>query len=396
MKKIFTVAALCLMTLCTKAQTVINLAGLQTADFTYDETYYATSTYTDETTQVTSPSFTYKGGGKYSALELTGKGVKFNYKNSSEKTNFFILNPDYFTAGGKGVQLILTGLKAGQTITLNVAAKADGSTPTFGASNATVEGDVPALDTKNEFADISYKVSADGDVTITESAKGYNIKSITITDGVVDPNAPVVSYLDGASWTLSKRDGTSVDNCATYSDGYKLELTGKDDKAFGTGKALTIEGNSLTSIKLSNGAQNTITLPDGKVATKVTFYSYVNKKQAEDAEGGSYWKEVAGTEYNADEATKMAVFTDTPDYQKNPDVISFDLDRVSSFTFTNKGQQPCVVIAVTAVSGSASGIQSVQTSVINMDGTMYNLSGQKVGADYKGLVIKNGKKVVIK
>ena len=32
----------------------------------------------------------------------------------------------------------------------------------------------------------------------------------------------------------------------------------------------------------------------------------------------------------------------------------------------------------------------------NTDGTIYNLSGQKVGADYKGSVIMNGKKVLKK
>ena len=30
------------------------------------------------------------------------------------------------------------------------------------------------------------------------------------------------------------------------------------------------------------------------------------------------------------------------------------------------------------------------------DGVMYNLAGQKVGKDYKGVVIVNGKKVMMK
>jgi len=30
------------------------------------------------------------------------------------------------------------------------------------------------------------------------------------------------------------------------------------------------------------------------------------------------------------------------------------------------------------------------------DGAAYNLAGQKVNAGYKGLVIKNGKKVIVK
>lgn len=40
-------------------------------------------------------------------------------------------------------------------------------------------------------------------------------------------------------------------------------------------------------------------------------------------------------------------------------------------------------------------IQAVKTQKIN-DGVMYNLAGQKVGKDYKGVVIVNGKKVMMK
>ncbi len=45
-------------------------------------------------------------------------------------------------------------------------------------------------------------------------------------------------------------------------------------------------------------------------------------------------------------------------------------------------------------SSETDGIKAVSTSVEN--GIRYNLAGQKVGADYKGIVIVNGKKVIIK
>ena len=400
MKKFFTLIAMALVAVGVNAQTVINLASLQTSDFTYDENQYVESTWTDSQDPLnTAPAFTKKGTNKLEALTLTGKNVAFWYKSGSDKANFFILCNEYFTVGGKGAQLIVSGAKAGQTITLNVAAKADYSgtdTPAFGATNATLQGDAPKLQTKNEFVDLVFEVSADGDVKITESAKGYNIKSITIADGIADPTKPVVSYLDGATWTLSMREGTSNNNIATYADGYKLELIGKNDKDYSAAKTLTIEGNTLTSFKLSNGAQNMITLPEGKVATKVTFYSYVNKPKANNGETVNYWQEVAGVQYSEDEATKMAVFTDTDNYQQNPDVISFDLDKVASFTFTNKGTQPCVVIAVTAVAGTPSAIQSVKTLKTSNNAAVYNLAGQKVSNNFKGIAIQNGRKVVIK
>ena len=42
------------------------------------------------------------------------------------------------------------------------------------------------------------------------------------------------------------------------------------------------------------------------------------------------------------------------------------------------------------------GIKSVQGSGFTVNGEAYNLSGQRVGKDYKGIVIKNGKKYIIK
>ena len=42
-----------------------------------------------------------------------------------------------------------------------------------------------------------------------------------------------------------------------------------------------------------------------------------------------------------------------------------------------------------------SGIAGVKAAV-KADGAIYNLAGQKVGKDYKGLVIMNGKKFVQK
>ena len=43
----------------------------------------------------------------------------------------------------------------------------------------------------------------------------------------------------------------------------------------------------------------------------------------------------------------------------------------------------------------ATAIQTVKTSRAT-DGAVYNLAGQKVGNDFKGIVIKNGKKMLQK
>lgn len=51
---------------------------------------------------------------------------------------------------------------------------------------------------------------------------------------------------------------------------------------------------------------------------------------------------------------------------------------------------------VLTVSEGTTGIEAVKANTVKGDNVMYNLAGQKVAADYKGLVIMNGKKMVIK
>ena len=48
------------------------------------------------------------------------------------------------------------------------------------------------------------------------------------------------------------------------------------------------------------------------------------------------------------------------------------------------------------LSGSSTAINTVKAAEAAADGAAYNLAGQKVNAGYKGLVIKNGKKVIVK
>lgn len=48
------------------------------------------------------------------------------------------------------------------------------------------------------------------------------------------------------------------------------------------------------------------------------------------------------------------------------------------------------------IGGNTTGIQTIQQNSVKADGIMYSLSGQKVGANYKGIVICNGKKMIKK
>ena len=78
---------------------------------------------------------------------------------------------------------------------------------------------------------------------------------------------------------------------------------------------------------------------------------------------------------------KSATFTDIP--QANPSVtIATSANRA----FIN-------AIRIYRASNTATGIDAVSETAAPV---MYNLRGQRVNFDYKGIVIMNGKKVVLK
>ena len=212
-----------------------------------------------------------------------------------------------------------------------------------------------------------------------------------------DPSASGTIYI---SWndapTLSNKTteemtntGTS-NNLATWDGGFSIMIM-RSDKGMDKSSNITIDGTEYKSIKLSNGAQNLLTLPSGKVAKGITFYSYVNN----DGDGweNSYWKEVAGTTY---EASTMTSCKDGA----SPDKREFTFPegtQLNKITFTNSGKQLCYVIKIDIIDGSeTTGIQTVKSETIDVNAPAYNLAGQKVDKSYKGVVIQNGKKMIQK
>lgn len=105
--------------------------------------------------------------------------------------------------------------------------------------------------------------------------------------------------------------------------------------------SITIDGTAYPTIKISNGAQSTITLPEGLVVNAVTIYSVINKDAA--TARPCFWKEVDGTTYETPASDYLTSFKNF----ENPDVSYFKLKGESnSFTLTNGGEQPLVVLVV--------------------------------------------------
>jgi hypothetical protein len=104
-----------------------------------------------------------------------------------------------------------------------------------------------------------------------------------------------------------------------------------------------------------------------------------------------------------------AVFFDNWDESNNVDNKNLEMtsekEGTKVFKFYNwSGVSKKVVLnvkkaflrSVTITSVTAAGIKNVQTIEVNENASIYNLAGQRVGKDYKGVVIQNGKKFIKK
>ena len=188
--------------------------------------------------------------------------------------------------------------------------------------------------------------------TLTEDGTVYaRAKRGETTSEVVTESVATISKGD-ANKTIWMGIGSFTDNdknvmtgaAGDDAAGIVLAITGNTEKKWSSGTSVIKIGDiERTSIKLSNGAQNTMTLPDGMRATRITFYSFINSSEAR----SSYWKEFNGTEINGD--VPMGAWNTVTDRLTNPDVRVFPLNGESSFTFTNAGEQLCFIIALDVI-----------------------------------------------
>ena len=104
-------------------------------------------------------------------------------------------------------------------------------------------------------------------------------------------------------------------------EGFTIAITGNTQKNWSGGNgSITYNNATYKTLKNSNGAQNTITCPSGKVATEIKFLVTSNADTA-----GSL-TEIDGTSCSDEVAS-------TKDYT-NYTTITKSIDNKSSFTFT--------------------------------------------------------------
>jgi hypothetical protein len=365
MKKIFTLLAMALIAMGAQAQTTISLAGLTSNDFTYDAAQYQ---FNDDNT------ISYIiGESTWSDLVLTGKDVKFRYKNSSTKSGFFTMKEDCFSVNGKGVEFYVSNVKKNQIVTLTVAARpGEGETvnvPSFSLTNGSLKGDEPVFAAAGDFQEYVVKVKADGDLMIKENACGYWISSIKIEEGsddepVVEANEYTVIFDDADNQTT---DGFftfgTTENKHNFNSKYSGKFEGREIK-----KGLKIEATTLIEF----------------TSTKTATVTIVQSTATNGANGFAFDGETLSMDNTTEpEGTSSRIY-----------VITGVAAGTHNITRGQNSESGLLVVRV-SYSGDTTGISNVQTIEIGTD-LMYNLAGQKVDATYKGVVLKNGKKLVIK
>ena len=217
-----------------------------------------------------------------------------------------------------------------------------------GTVSGTFSGIVPATPGEGQTWDTS-KLYSEGILTVaggeqnpddnqgnTDPQPTYETKTALLAWG----NMINQSY-DNSSY---KNMMVGAENDEAY--GFSLVCTGNLEKSYssaGTPK-LNVEYNGeilqRTAIKLSNGAQNTIFMPEGAKATKLRIYSITGTNASNRT---SYWKEVAGVSYTPETTTVL----DLDASRDNPNCVDFTLDNVpDKVTFTNTGEQQCVILYI--------------------------------------------------
>ncbi len=118
--------------------------------------------------------------------------------------------------------------------------------------------------------------------------------------------------------------------------------TATSAKSYGSGKKIAINGTNDSTFKGSNGVANTLYLPSGVKADRITLYSYVNGTGT----NVSGWKEVNGTQ---DDYEKIPMAAKSASIVIAPDVRVYSLDNASEIKFNNAGYQLCFVISLDVV-----------------------------------------------
>ena len=133
--------------------------------------------------------------------------------------------------------------------------------------------------------------------------------------------------------------------------------------------------NDKYSYRLYKDATTTVTSSAANI-TNVVFVCNTYKAGGKSFLGDGFDSSMAGLTVSADKIN-----------------VTWTGDK-NSVEFKTPGHQVRIKKITVTLKGEPAGIKEIHNSEINENAPIYNLAGQRVSKDYKGVVIQNGKKFV--
>ena len=199
-------------------------------------------------------------------------------------------------------------------------------------------------------------------------------------NGSEEPVASKTIY----SWVGGEAGATEMGGKAVATDGESVN--------YKNGENWTIRINKKKAdIETDNV---TITLDEAlQAGDEIAITGYRNKDN--DANGTLYMLFENGAVI--DEGEEDVVWNNIhPDFAQQPNTRTYTINAEAgskSFKIArSKASTNVFITKIEITRGGTTGIDAVHSSQFTVHSSIYNLAGQKVGADYKGIVIKNGKK----
>ena len=235
------------------------------------------------------------------------------------------------------------------------------------ATIANLNADAAASKTSG-WSDVEKAADAEADADPTEASKDNCFWSVAVpdADGALSANGVVIEELKGLKFDTEYAGKRSLAIAVNYPSTSLGDYAGPSYLWLGGG-----------------GSKQTcpcFTIPGVKAGSKITFELESHKPS--DARGiGLYKNSYDAANLIGEQFKPTTKATNSWDITEDCDVVVWNTSG-------------CHIYRIEITSG-ASGIQAVK-AVKTSNGFIYNLAGQRVDANYKGVVIKNGQKMIQK
>ncbi|MBR1547580.1 MAG: hypothetical protein IJ637_02495, partial [Prevotella sp.] len=100
--------------------------------------------------------------------------------------------------------------------------------------------------------------------------------------------------------------------------------------------------------------------------------------------------------WEADDQVRCYVIFKDGKYLDNTVETSYTVTDDGVYTIRTANDMGGLSTEATSVAIGATSIDAMEAAGLTKTSAIYNLAGQKVGKDYKGIVVKNGKKMISK